>query len=406
CPQVARSSDGRLWFLPFDGVSIVDPRHLPFNKLPPPVHVEQVIVDHKTYDSASPPNGVLPLPPLVRDLQIDYTALSLARPAKGRLRYKLEGWDPDWQDVGNRRQAFYSNLPPRDYRFRVTACNNSGVWNEAGASLDFSVDPAYYQTAWFRFASVAALLAVAAALYRLRLRQVTRQMRLRLDARHEERERIARDLHDTLLQSVQGLVLKFDAVARKLPPDEAARQAIEETLDRADQVLAEARDRIRTLRADESVVDLPAAFQRVAEEASRDGAPAFTSVVEGRTRELDPLVRAEAYSIGREALINAITHSGGRHVEMEITYDHRQFRLRGRDDGRGIDPEVLGKGGRSGHWGLQGMRERAQRIGAHLDLWSRPGAGTEVELTIPAATAYPGFRARARAHWFPGSAGM
>jgi signal transduction histidine kinase/ligand-binding sensor domain-containing protein len=406
-PQVAKSSDGKLWFLPLDGVSIVDPRHLPFNRLPPPVHIEQVIADHKTYDSASPPNAMLRLPPLVRDLQIDYTALSLAAPEKVRFRHKLEGWDRDWQDVGNRRQVFYSNLPPRDYRFRVTACNNSGVWNEAGAFLDFSVAPAYYQTAWFRLASAAALLTFLAALYRLRLQQVTRHMRVRLDARHEERERIARELHDTLLQSVQGLILKVEAVARKIPSGDPAREALEDTLDRADQVLAEARDRVRSLRGTMAALsDLPAAFQRVAREASRDHGPRFRSVVEGRPRELDPMVLEESFSIGREALLNALTHSEGTQVELEIAYDPREFRLRVRDDGRGIDAEVLGSGGRSDHWGLPGMQERARKIGAHLDVWSRPGAGTEVELKVPAATAYSDLGVPAKTFWSWPSSGV
>jgi PAS domain S-box-containing protein len=177
-PRVAKSADGRLWFLPFDGVSVIDPRHLPINRIPPPVHVEQITADRKTYwqnltgdASSSHPR----LPPLVRDLEIDYTALSLVVPEKVRFRVKLEGWDRDWKDAGNERKAFYSNLPPRKYRFRVIACNNSGVWNEAGTFLDFSIAPAYYQTNWFRLSSVAAFLALLWALYRGRIQRVRRQ---------------------------------------------------------------------------------------------------------------------------------------------------------------------------------------------------------------------------------------
>jgi signal transduction histidine kinase len=205
---------------------------------------------------------------------------------------------------------------------------------------------------------------------------------------------------------VQGLILKFDAIARSATSVEQARHAIQETLDRADQVLAEARDRVRSLRRTTVPLDdLPAAFQRVAQEGTRAGGPRFTSVVEGKPRELNPVVLEETFSIGREALLNALAHSGGRNVELEITYDPRQFRLRIRDDGRGIDPEILDQGGRSDHWGLQGMRERAQKIGAELKLWSRPGAGTEAELTIPAAAAYVGSRAGAKRDWFRPSAG-
>src|SRR5262249_30049499 len=151
-PQVTKAKDGRLWFVTQNGASVFDPLHIPVNPLPPPVQVEQITADRRNYDAMG---GSLRLPPLVRDLEIEYTALSLAVPEKVLFRYKLEGWDRDWQDAGTRGQAFYSNLPPRDYRFRVIACNNSGVWNEAGASLDFSVAPAYYQTAWFRLACVA-----------------------------------------------------------------------------------------------------------------------------------------------------------------------------------------------------------------------------------------------------------
>src|SRR6266446_3419148 len=169
---MTKSTDGRIWFSPWDGVSIVDPAHLPFNKLPPPVHIEQIIADHKTYEATPDANGQARLPPLIRDLQIDYTALSLVAPEKVLFRYKLEGWDRDWQEAGTRRQAFYSNLPPRNYTFRVLACNNSGVWNEEGASLGFSIAPAYYQTTWFRVSCMAAFVALLSCIYRLRVRSI------------------------------------------------------------------------------------------------------------------------------------------------------------------------------------------------------------------------------------------
>jgi ligand-binding sensor domain-containing protein/signal transduction histidine kinase len=395
-PQVAKSADGKLWFPGMDGVSVLDPNHLPFNRLPPPVHVEQIIADRKTYEATSPAGGRVRLPPLVRDLEIDYTALSLAAPEKVLFRYKLENFDRDWQEAGNRRQAFYNNLPPGDYRFRVLACNNSGVWNETGTFLDFSIAPAYYQTAWFRLLFVAVFILLLGALYQLRLRQVAGQVRGRMEERLAERERIARDLHDTLLQSVQGLILKFHAVATQMRRDEPAYDALEKTLDQADRVLAEGRDSIKHLRGTaEASGDLPAAFQRVVEETPRGGDVAFKTVIEGSVRELHPIIREESYCIGREALVNALTHSEGRHVEVEITYDPRQFRLRVRDDGRGIDPAIIEEG-RPDHWGLRGMRERAQRIGAQLNLWSRAETGTEVELTVPGATAYrvPGVKAK------------
>ncbi len=400
-PQVTKSIDGKLWFAGADGVGMVDPSNLFFNKLPPPVHIEQFIADHKTYDSISAAKGPLRLPPLIRDLQIDYTALSLVAPEKILFRYKLENHDRDWQEAGNRRQAFYNNLPPGNYRFRVMACNNSGVWNETGAYLDFVIDPAYYQTTWFRLLVAATVVLFLVTLYQLRLHQVAAQVRARMEERLEERERIARDLHDTLLQSVQGLILKFDAAAKQIPRDQPAHDAIQKTLDRADEVLAEGRDRVRNLRGqDISSGGLPAAFQRVVEETSFDRKATLKTVVEGNVRDLHPMVREEAYCIGREALVNALTHSDGLRIEVEIAYGPRQFRLRIRDDGQGFDPKILEKGGRPGHWGLQGMRERANRIGADLKIWSGRQTGTEVELSVPGATAYQSERARAKRSWF------
>jgi len=395
--QVTQSADGRLWFVGLDGVNVVDPNHLAFNNLPPAVHVEQLIADRKTYDA----NGGVLLPPLIRDLQIDYTALSFVAPEKNQFRYKLEPRDHDWQEATYRRQAFYNDLPPGNYRFRVMASNNSGVWNEAGTYFDFTIKPAYYQTTWFRVAALTVFLIGLLVIYQLRLRQVARQVRGRMEERLEERERIARDLHDTLLQGVQGLILKFHAVSKQIPADTQAYKTLEKTLDHADQVLAEGRDRIQNLRVNSaSLSDLPAAFRSVAEETSQGGNATFKTVVEGRVRELHPLVLEECYRIGREAIINALSHSNAQQVEAEIAYDSRQFRLRVRDDGRGIDPKILEAGGRSGHWGLRGMQERTQKIGGQLRFWSRPETGTEVELTVPGATAYQNSSNKQKKIWF------
>jgi signal transduction histidine kinase len=395
CPPVAKAADGKLWFATVEGVSVIDPRRLAFNRLPPPVNIEQITADRKTYNTLSNFTGPLRLPPLIRDLQIDYTALSLVAPEKVLFRYKLEGYDRDWQDAGTRRQAFYSSLPPRNYRFRVIACNNSGVWNEAGTFLDFSIAPAYYQTRWFRLSIAAAFLVMLAALYQVRVRYLRQQFNMRLEERVNERTRIARELHDTLLQSVQGLILKFHAATKQIPDDQPARQILENAIDRADEVLAEGRDRVRDLRSTAlSLTDLPDAFRRVAEETPQGHQATFKTFVEGNARELDQTVLEESYRIGREAIINALKHSNGRNVEVEITYHSRQFRLRVRDDGRGIDREILEDGGRPDHFGLQGMRERADKIGARLQFWSRPESGTEVELIVPAATAYQNARAK------------
>jgi signal transduction histidine kinase/ligand-binding sensor domain-containing protein len=395
-PQFARTADGKFWFLPGDGVSVLDPRRLSINTLPPSVRIEQVTADRKAYDAASG----LRLPPLVRDLEIDYTALSLVAPEKNRFRVKLEGRDPDWQDVGNRRQAFYADLAPGTYRFRVIGSNNSGVWNEAGAFLDFSLAPAYYQTTWFRAASLVAVLALFWALYQFRLRKFAHDFNLRLDERVNERTRIARELHDTLLQSFQGVMLRFQSARDLLPTHPAnAVEALDGALDRADQAIAEGRDAIQNLRSSTTRSnELAQAITTLAEElGSRpDGEKSsamFRMSVEGPPRELHPIVRDDIQRIAREALRNAFRHAQATHIEAEVTYGVRELRLRIRDDGRGIDSQHLNTG-RVRHWGLAGMRERAVQIGAHLDLWSEVGAGTEVELRLPGAVAYgvPGGR--------------
>jgi signal transduction histidine kinase/ligand-binding sensor domain-containing protein len=401
---VAKSSDGKLWFLNIDGVGVVDPPHIPFNKLPPPVHIEQIVADRNTYwqNWSGEAASLKPkLPPLVRDLTIDYTALSLVVPEKVHFRYKLEGWDRDWQDAGTRRQAFYTNLGPRKYRFRVMACNNSGVWNEAGDSLDFSIAPAYYQTTWFRLSCVAAFVALLWGLYQLRLRQLARQFNMRLEERVGERTRIARDLHDTLLQSFQGLLLRFQAATYMLDRPEEARMTLESAIDQAAQAITEGRDAVQGLRSSVTVTnDLACAIttlgtELAASEANSNAAE-FHVEVEGTTRDLHPIMRDEVYRIAGEAVRNAFKHAEAKRIEVEIRYDERQLRVRVRDDGKGIDPKDLNEEGRPGHYGLRGMRERAKLMGGKLAVWSELDSGTEVELRIPASRAYETSRTQRR----------
>ena len=404
-PRVAKSADGRIWFLPFDGVSVLDPRHIPFNRLPPPVHIEQITADRKLrwQNLAGAADSNLRLPALSRDLQIDYTALSLVVPEKIRFRIRLEGHDREWQDMGNRRQAFYNDLPPRHYRFRVMASNNSGVWNEAGDTLDFSVEPAYYQTTWFRASCVAAFFALLWALYRYRLYQLKHEFNARLEERVGERTRIARELHDTLLQSFQGLMLRFQIALNLLPTSPAkAAQELEKAMERADQAIAEGRDAVHDLRSSTVLTnDLSQAVQALGDELGSQDSPlsaSFRVVVEGAPRELHPILRDEIYRIAREAVRNAFRHAQALHIEAEISYGERALRVRVRDDGRGIDPAVVEEG-RAGHYGLPGMRERAKRIGAELNVWSGVGSGTEVELEVPGAIAYGTGPARGRWWW-------
>ena len=387
-PHATRLRDGTLWFASPDGVTVVDPAHLPFNSLPPPVHIEGITADRKTYETS--PNQRLP--PLVRDLEIDYTALSLVAPEKNRFKVKLEGWDREWQDVGNRRQAFYNNLPPRNYRFRVIASNNSAVWNEAGASLEFGIAPAYYQTLWFRLTMVAAAGGLLVALYQLRLRRLAWQFNMRLEERVNERTRVARDLHDTLLQSFHAVLLRLRGTTFLLDRPDDARKTLNEVIDDASDAITEARDAVQGLRASSdpttTLVEAIAALAKELEaEDARPSRPQFTMHVEGTPGVLQPLVRDDVYRVAREVLRNAFHHANATQIEADLRYDRRQFRLRIRDDGKGIDGRLL-ESGRSGHFGLAGMRERAELLGGTFTLWSEPGSGTEVELTIPASVAY------------------
>jgi signal transduction histidine kinase/ligand-binding sensor domain-containing protein len=388
-PTSSKAPDGRLWFVTGVSVQVLDPDHLSENALPPPVHIEDVIADRKTYS----PQSRVRLPALTRDLEIDYTALSFVVPQKVHFQYKLEGYDRDWQDAGTRRQAFYSNLPPRNYTFRVKACNNSGVWNEAGTFLDFSIAPAYYQTWWFRALCVAAFLALLWALYQFRLRQLARQFNFRLEERVNERTRIARDLHDTMLQTFQGLLLKFYGLSVRLADRPEAQQELEGLLEQGQQAINEGRETVQGLRSSTVIAnDLARAFTTLGEElaAKQDSHNplAFQVEVEGETRDLHPILRDEVYRIAGEALRNAFQHSGAARIEVRIRYDDRQFWVCIRDNGKGIDPEVLDGGGREGHYGLPGMHERAKLAGGRLVVRSRVNSGTEAEIIIPAARAY------------------
>ncbi len=408
-PKASMAPDGRLWFMNNVAIQMIDPSQTYPNMVPPPVHIESVVADHKDYALGKR----VRLPPLTRDVEIDYSGLSVAVPQKVHFRYELEGRDTGWQEAGTRRQAFYTNLPPGDYRFRVTACNNNGVWNDAGAFLEFSIVPAFYQTAWFRLTCVGVFLVILWALYQLRLQQLHRQFNIGLEARVNERTRIARDLHDTLLQSLHGLMFEFQAVRNMFHrrPEEAL-EALDGAIMGTERAITESQVAIEGLRdvqvAENDVAQLlrETGEELVASRSADHDAPTFGLTVEGERRTLVPTIRDEVYRIAREVLRNAFRHAHARRIEAEILYDEHQFRLRVRDDGKGMDPQVLEKGGRAGHWGLPGVRERAQQMGAKLDLWGEAGKGTEVQLTVAAAIAYEktpdrsGFRLfrRARNH--------
>ena len=381
-PKVSRAADGRLWFTGYDGVGVIDPRALPSNPVPPPVHIQEVVGDGVTYA----PSSVARLPARVRDVSIEYTALSLGAPEKVAFRYRLEGRDEGWVDAGNRRQAFYTDLPPGSYRFRVVAANDRGFWNEDGAAWEFSIPSAYYQTNEFRLAVVMSIILSLTLLHRLRLRRVSAQLHARLQERLDERARVAQALHDTLLQGFVSSSMQLHAVADGIA-DRGARSKLTRVLQRMNQVVAEGREAVSGLRSPVDD-DLEIALMRDAGYFKGERPIDVGLTIKGSPRPLHPLARDAVYQISREALANTFRHARSAHVEVDIEYLRHALIVRVRDDGCGMAPEVLDEG-RSGHFGLPDMRERAEQIGAVLRLWSREGAGTEVEIHLPAKTAFP-----------------
>jgi len=383
-PSLVLGDDGLLWMATANRINWINPASISRNPVPPPVMVQGIAVGEQRY-SALPG---LTLPKSTSNLRIDYTALSLSIPERVRFRYRLDGVDADWQDPGARRQAFYTNLDPGQYLFRVIAANEDGVWNPREAQLAFSIPPTFIETVWFKLLCALALAALLWVLYRLRLRHVTRQLRTRLEYRADERERIARTLHDTFLQSVQGLMLRVQTLLKRLPPEGEAYQLVEKILNQADEVLAEGRNQVRGLRSVPHLDDLPHMFGELVQQLREEQAADFALIVTGQQTTLTETAREHLYHIGREALLNAFRHAGASRIELELGYAQEYFTLVVRDDGRGIEEKVLAAGEVPGHWGLIGMRERAMKIDAALDLWCRPGMGTVAQVSAPGSAVY------------------
>jgi ligand-binding sensor domain-containing protein/signal transduction histidine kinase len=324
---------------------------------------------------------------------LGFSALSYRNPASNRYRYKLEPLENTWHEAGSdERMATYAALPAGAFTFRVQAATSRGAWSDPGVSLEIEILPPLWRTAWFEALCGALVLALVWGLYRARMYQLAREFHAQLEGRVEERMRVARELHDTLLQSFQALMFHFQAVNEVLPPGKG-KEALEKVLDRADQAIVEGRNAIQNIRSSTTVTnELSHSVTALGEElaGSCDGEnrpPTFRVSIDGTPRDLHPIVRDDIYRIAREALGNAFRHAQASQIEADITYGESVLRLRIRDDGKGIDPKHL-HSGRDGHWGLPGMRERAQQIGAQLEMWSEVGAGTEVELRIPGSIAY------------------
>ena len=383
-PNNLEGGDGRVWFLTTGHVVWLDPAHLTHNPLPPPVSIQRLVANDSRY--ALPLKEALPKG--VSKLEIDYTALSLSFPQRNRFRYRLDGVDDDWVDPGVRRQAFYTNLGPGHYRFTVIAANNDGIWNTTGATLAFDIPPTFVQSTPFKALCIALALVLAWLLYSLRLRQMAGRIRGRLEERLAERERIARELHDTLLQGFQGLMLRFQAATDQIPAEQPARGMMEQALDRAEDVLVEGRDRVRNLRTAQAAGEFSRMLADAADRLGFDPQISVRVIVEGTPRDLHPAVRDEIVAIGKEALFNISCHANAKAIEIYIRHG-KQLDVKFIDDGVGIDQATLEQG-RDGHFGLTGMRERAAKIRASLVITSRVGAGTEIALAVPASVAYAG----------------
>ena len=396
-PSLVRDTKGRLWFATAGDLVWVNPERIAEDRTPMAIKIESVSINGRqlpvTHFEAL---AVHERSSDLHSLEVDYAAVDLSDPERIIYRYRLLGEDTAWQDAGSRREAFYNRLSPGKYSFEVSARRGHGQWSDLRAPLVLEVTPAYYQTGWFFLSLVLGGVSLAILGYVLRLRQITARIRLVAEERANERLRIAGNLHDTLLQSFQGLMLRFQSVdAMMLYNPAGAREELEGALDRADQALAESRDAIQGIRslsgADfELAHEVKVLVDQLSDsQQSRRRKPVTTSVVvEGEPRSLYPWVGEELCRIASEALRNSFAHSQATHIEVEIAYSKLFLRVRLRDDGIGISPAVLKHGGREGHWGLQGMKERADRIRAKISVWSKEGGGTEVEIIVPASAVF------------------
>jgi signal transduction histidine kinase/ligand-binding sensor domain-containing protein len=394
-PRVSKAPDGKIWFTHRDGVTLIDPRHLPHNDLPPPVHVEQITADGEVYDAPAAGTGRLRLPARVRDLDIEYTALSLVVPEKVRFKVKLEGQDKDWRELVNHRHVNYTNLPPKDYRFLVKACNNSGVWNEEGAALEFTIPPAFFQTGWFRALSVTAALALLWAAYRIRVGVLQRNQRLLerhqaeitalnerlMKAQEEERTRIAGELHDGVLQQLTTLTLNFGALKYQVPPGSQAKSNIAGLQDSLIQLGTDVRQLSHDLHpAALHEAGLPNALSSYCEEFSKTRGIAVSCEADQDLKELSPGAALALYRIAQEALGNVAKHSKAKQVQVRLVRTNGVVRLTVSDDGVGFVP---GRAGDSGGVGLVNMRERLRQLTGTLELESQPGRGATISAEVP-----------------------
>ncbi|MQA38781.1 sensor histidine kinase [Rugamonas aquatica] len=380
-PSMVEASDGRLWLSGVGGAATIAPGRTGRDATPPPVEIRAVSSNGKAY----PTTGPLELPAGANNLQIGFSALGLSMPDKLAFRYRLDGVDNDWQQAGGRREAFYTNLAPGSYRFQVIAANKDGVWNTVGATLPVTIASTFTQSLWFKVICLLALAALAVLAWRWRLAQIARLIEARHVERLSERERIARALHDTFLQEAQGTILMMQLAMEQMPATLPARAAMERGIGYIEQALVEGRDEVRGLRSplrdDETLAQ---SLERFGQRLAAGLSASFRLEQKGAPYALPVITGDEVFSIGREAICNAFRHARASEIVVELEYGAEQLTLLVRDNGQGIAADTLAQGGRSGHWGLVGMRERAARAGAAIEMGNRSEGGAFVRLTLPA----------------------
>lgn len=372
-PSSTVRDDGSLLFVTSVGLALVDPEHLRQRPTSGRVRIERITADGQDVDTS----GAIALAPRTSRLQVDYSVLSLAGLSKARFRYRLDGFDRSWIDADDRRQALYTNLPPGDYAFRVVTASDTG-WNESGATLRFTLKPAFYQRPAF-YAAVTLLAAGAVWLAWIRrLSLVRRQYSLIL----AERARMGRELHDTLLQSLVGVALEFDDIAEQLDPDASAlRQQVRQIRQRVEHYIREARGSIWNLRSPTlETKDLAAALHEAGELGTMHHGIDFRFVVTGRPVRLEMAVEEQLLRIGQEAVSNAVRHAGPETIRVSLHYGADATVLTVEDDGRGFDVEAAE--GITDHWGLTTMRERALQAKGRFSLLSEAGRGTTVTVAV------------------------
>ncbi len=375
-PTATRTNSGAMWFLTGNGLGIVDPSRSSSRADTAPLLIEGIVANNREY---APETG-LTLPPNTTTLQIDYTLLSLAPLSQVKFRYKLDGFNANWIEAGQRRQAFYTNVGPGTYRFVVEAGTDDST-QRTSAEWQFAIQPRFYQTAWFGFACVLGAGLSLWGLWQLRLHQ----MRQRFSVVLQERARMGREIHDTLLQGLVGVAVQFKVIGDQLhaSPD-AAQERLERLRKLVEHYITETRQSIWDLRSPLlETGDLATALKKEGQTLTADKNVRFELVVRGKPYPCPPKVEEQLLRVGREAVSNAVRHAHPSSVRAELSYQRGSVRLKIVDDGKGFDPGAPGTS-TGAHWGLTSMRERAREINGRFQLNSAPGQGTELELVVPA----------------------